>query len=1563
MTSDELQDRNTSIPDGLGPQRVHGSDSAVAHWLVECGRALGACAATVFSVSRDELTLRAAWGYPQFLCEQFQILPINAPYPLAETVRSESAIWLGSPSQWNARYPQMLVSHGHRRAWATLPIRDDGRVVGALGLSWAEPQEFTEDFRVRAQMAADDGARVLTAVASPLTFLQGGGEMGALIRSIDWSTTAAGPADSWPQSLRTVLSILLSSEHPIFVWWGPELVQFYNDGYRPILGSTKHPAAMGQRARECWSEIWDIIEPMIAKVLAGGSTYTHDGLLPLERHGFAEECYFDYAYSPIRDESSGVAGVFVACSETTARVLSERRLALLGAVSIAGNAAKDRLHACRELASILDGACADVPFSLFYLRSERSSSFRLLASHGVEPAFASEAEPELFRFFDDASKHDTEIDLGELSPGWQQIVARPWPDFARRALVLPLGASAADGTPRGFLVAGLSPRLVADERYRQFLHLLGGHIATALANIDEREHERHRARELAAIDRAKTAFFNNVSHEFRTPLTLMLGPLDELRAVTSNEDARRDDLDILYRNTQRLSKLVNSLLDFSRVEASRVEPSYQAADLSALTAGLARTFQHATDRAGLGLLIDCPPLDEPVFVDVSMWEKIVLNLLSNAFKFTFEGSIGVRVALSGSTAELTVFDTGIGIAPENLPRLFERFHRVEGARSRSHEGTGIGLALVHELVQMHTGEVDAQSEVGKGTTFTVRVPRGASHVPSDRVRREPDPAFVVSQAYAEEALRWLTPSRSSRPPPPELANEREGSSRPLILFADDNADMRSYVSRLLSDRWGVEAVEDGEAALAAVRRKQPDLVLADVMMPRLDGISLLRALRADPATSAIPVVLLSARAGEEAAHESLGDGADDYIVKPFDARDLIVRVAARLASSGATRELRRAQEELQETHQHVRLATEASGVGIWQWNVVTNHICWDAQMFAIYGVAPTSDGVVPYTAWSTAVLPEHLAEQEAALQATVRARGRGEREFRIRRANDGALRDIEAVEVVRTDARGEAQWVIGTNLDVTERTRAEVSLRESEQRLRMALEASSTGLWLWDVRTNGVTWSPECYAIFQVPKESFAGTADAFFGLVHEDDLALVESAVRAAIDANTLYECEFRVVRPNGEAVWVANRGRANYDDDGQALEMLGTVTDISFRKATEESLKLADRRKDEFLATLAHELRNPLAPIRTGLAILASPSAAERGSIDTPQVLGMMERQLGHLVNLVDDLLDLSRIRTGKIALRNERLTAAEVIEAAFEACRAALDAKEQALSVELPPSPLRLIGDRTRLVQVLCNLLMNAAKYSDRGSNIRIVAALDGGSIVIRVIDKGIGIAPELMASIWDLFTQVRDTLDKAQGGLGIGLSLVKKLVELHGGTVSAESAGIGCGSAFSVTLPAADGDVEAAPCAEAVRRPTESPVESHAHALRVLIVDDNVDGAEMLAMLLSALGYETSLAHDGSSAIKAFSTFRPDMMVLDIGLPDIDGYEVCRRLRAEADAENTVVVAMTGWGGPDDKQKATTAGFDLHLTKPVDMGSLKQLVSTLAHCSQPKARRSMAASFRS
>jgi signal transduction histidine kinase len=766
-------------------------------------------------------------------------------------------------------------------------------------------------------------------------WVRGGGALGKLVREFDWTKTPLGAVEEWPQSLKTVVRVLLTSRFAMWMSWGPELTFLYNDDYARMTLGKKHPWALGKPSQEVWKEIWGDIGPRIQRVLdTGEATWDEALLLFLERSGYREETYHTFSYSPLSGDDGKVAGHLCVVTEETDRVIGERRLKTLRSLAgeLNGTITEEDVVAC--IARCLGKNQKDLPFTLLYLFTEDGSEARLVCQTGIaegHPA-APKSTPlteknQPWPISDLLTGKDSII-VENLLERFESVPSGSWDKPPWRALLLPI-TSQGQEKPAGVIVAALNPFRSLDVSYAGFINLVAGQIAAGVANARAYFAEKKRAEALAEIDRAKTAFFSNVSHEFRTPLTLMLGPLDDLlaRSQTHLSPMAKGQLDLVSRNGARLLRLVNTLLDFARLEAGRVQAVYQATDLASFTSELASVFRSATDKAGLRLVVHCSNLGETVYVDRDMWEKIVLNLISNAFKFTFEGEIAVSVHRSENIAELRVRDTGVGIPAEAIPRLFERFNRVPNMPSRTHEGSGIGLALVHELVKLHGGSVSVESTVGQGSTFVVSIPFGQDHLASGQIggSRSLSSTAVGAEPFVEEALRWLPDSTPAADEisfmhdellPVPCSPVSQAAARARVLIADDNSDMRQYLARLLSEQYEVETVADGQAAIQSAHKHPPDLIVSDIMMPIVDGYELLKALRSDERTRTIPVVLLSARAGEESRVEGMLAGADDYLIKPFSARELLARVSGRLEIARLQREselqLRVSQAELEQ---------------------------------------------------------------------------------------------------------------------------------------------------------------------------------------------------------------------------------------------------------------------------------------------------------------------------------------------------------------------------------------------------------------------------------------------------------------------------------------------------------------------------------------------------------------------------------------------------------------------------------------------------------------------------
>ncbi|MBD2208818.1 response regulator [Nostoc linckia FACHB-104] len=792
---------------------------------------------------------------------------------------------------------------------------------------------------------------------------------------------------------------------------------------------------------------------------------------------------------------------------------------------------------------------------------------------------------------------------------------------------------------------------------------------------------------------------------------------------------------------------------------------------------------------------------------------------------------------------LLVKDTGIGIPNEELSNLFKRFHRIKGSQGRSFEGSGIGLSLVWEIVELHHGKVSVTSVLGGGSCFTVTIPTGCDHLPTESLRASrPSPSTALGATpYVEEARRWLMQEageQESRGDKGDVDAKRLPDSvedvitylsvdkTARILLADDNADMRDYLKRFLSDYYQVETVGDGNAALNAVRKNPPDLVLTDVMMPQMDGFELLRSLRSDPQTQDIPIILLSARAGEESRIEGLAAGADDYIVKPFSARELLARVEASLKLS----QLRQG-----------------------------------AQ----------------------------LREQSLRMQA------------------EAALSDRQKIEA---------------------------SLRESEERFRQMAETIESVFWLSDVTEKKLLYvSPAYEQVWGRSCESVYQDLGSWIETIHPEDRDLVLKATEKCI-TNYNHTEEYRIILPDGTIRWIRDRGFLVQDGEGKPYRIAGVADDISERKqveqereqlllrerATREEAERANRIKDDFLAVLSHELRSPLNPILGWSKLLQngklSPSA-------TAGALATIERNAKLQVQLIDDLLDISRILRGKLVLNAIPVDLCSIISSALETVRLAAEAKSLEIHTNITPK-VSVIGDATRLQQVVWNMLSNAVKFTPSGGKIEVGLTCVGTNAQIQVRDTGKGISAEFLPYVFEHFQQEDGSTTRQFGGLGLGLAIVRQLVELHGGTVAVDSPGEGQGATFTVYIPLAT-NVLPTPALPALEQQTVN-----LEGINILVVDDEPDSREFLSFVLTQQQATVTTVASGAEALKVLAAAAPDLLISDIGMPEMDGYMLMQTIRTSQPDKFLPAIALTAYAGELNQQKAIAAGFHRHIVKPID-----------------------------
>ena len=1016
-------------------------------------------------------------------------------------------------------------------------------------------------------------------------------EMSKRIESYDWSASAVGAPQTWSPALQTIVAVALASRFPVVFWWGPKFVQFYNDSYVPLIG-IKHPEALGQSAFETWAEVWDVIGPQLESIYAGGpGTWNEDLMLGLKRYGFIEETYFTFSYSPVADASAagGIGGVYCTVQETTEKVIGERRMRLLGDLAAHGSIVKTVDDACDFAVKTLQAYDKDVPFSMLYLCGSDGTTRLAAASFeagvpasadglafGGERAFE-KSEPLAIRLIENAGAAVKGLPHG------------PWPEAARRALTVAIPGSGPHEVA-GYLVAGISARLRFTERMADFFRLAASQIGRSLAAARAYDEERRRAEALAEIDRAKNVFFSNVSHEFRTPLTLMLGPLADL--VKGADDNARPLLEVAQRNALRLLKLVNTLLEFSRLEAGRAEPAFVETDLARVTADLCSAFRSAIEHAGLHFAVDLR-LDRPVAVDQAMWEKIVLNLLSNALKFTLSGEIRVTLREAGKYAELCVADTGSGIPDEDLPHVFERFRRVRVAHARSMEGSGIGLALAKDLVEIHGGSIGVKSTVGSGTEFRVRIPMQQQSVPSAPRARLPADAKaseIVAQ-YLADVESATGAGTAGRDRPPHFASARVQGR---ILLVDDNADLRDYVCGILQRRYAVTAVKDGAQAWRELQTGQYDLVLSDVMMPEVDGLELLARVRSDEKLATLPFILLSARAGEEAAVEGLERGADDYIAKPFSAEQILARTDAVMRQTSRREralrsELRRWFERPGALPGETMLRAFADQLPI----MVYQHDADGALSYANNAWHQTLR--LPYEAqsytlegWKRVIHPEDLDRVLSAVQGALETRSAYELDYRLKPSDapgEDAYRWYTARAVPQFDSNGEFQGWVGSIIDFhdsLQRERAERALVEAaakgERDFRALADTIPVIVWTADA-SGWIDWYNSRWYEFtgQTPEQAAGWGWQAAH---HPDDFPRVMQEWPESIATGNAFEMEFRLRRADGSFHYVLTRAIPVRDERGRIVRWYGSNIDIQPQKeAMERTRRIAETIQGVFL------------------------------------------------------------------------------------------------------------------------------------------------------------------------------------------------------------------------------------------------------------------------------------------------------------------------------------------------------------------------------------------------
>ena len=1178
-------------------------------------------------------------------------------------------------------------------------------------------------------------------------WLTSGGEMGKLIRVMDWSRTPVGPIELWPQSLKTAVNILLNSRHPMFIWWGRELTNIYNDAHMPMLGA-RHPQALGRSAPNVWADVWPVVGPQAEVVMREcRATCNESILLVMERHGYTEEAYFTFSYSPAPDDAGSVGGVFCAVTENTARVLDERRLKTLrdlGERSLAE--AKTVEQACRVAAVTLADNLHDFPFALIYLLDEDGKRARLCETVNLPAGTKASPATVTVGSGDDGWNFSRVIETSQsqivedLEKRFGRLPAGPWADdWAKRALALPLAKTGAQELPAGFLVAGTSPRLAFNDDYRSFLDLAAGQIAKAISNARAYEEERKRAEALAEIDRAKTVRLSNVSHEFRTPLTLQaedaIGQLASI--VESSDDAI-------------VSKDLNGVI-------------------MSWNKGAEKLFGYAAEEViGKSLMILIPP-------DRADEETRILESVRRGEKIDHYET--VRRRKDGALVKISLTVSPI----------------------RDKEGAVIGASKIAR-------DINERKQVEQALAESARQQR-ALYLLADHLHRAQSLDDVYNAAL-DAILDALQCDRAS------------------ILLFDDAGVMRFAGWRDLSE--GYRKAVEGHSPWKPDEKYPEPICLNDVDVAEIDD-SLKAVVKAEGigAVAFIPLVSRGKLIGKFMT----------YFNAPHVISDDEIALSLTIARQLAFGIERKRGEEL-----------------LWQ---------KAAQLTLITNTAP--------------VFMAHCDAQA-----------------RFKFVN-----------------KPYAERFGLTPEDCIGKRFSEVVGAEAYESLRQYIEVALSG-------------EPVDFEV-EVP---YAAIGRRFM---------------------HSSYAPEF--------------------DANGKVVGFVAAITDVSERKKTEEEIarllteeqaarevaEQATRAKDEFLALVSHELRSPLNAMLGWNRLLRS----QRG--DDPEIAKVtetVERSGKAQLQLIEDLLDSARIITGKMKLEFQPVEPVAVISAALDTVRPAADSKGIVVTTDLDPEAGQITGDPNRLQQVVWNLVSNAIKFTPSGGRVRVELRRGGSGVQIVVDDTGEGINPDLLPYVFDRFKQSGSESSLRYGGLGLGLPLVKHLVELHGGSVAVESPGAGQGATFIVNLPvrAVKGDSgiekqeEAAIDRRAGRRPRTAKIEG----VRALVVDDEAGARELLVATLEQYGLLVMGVDSTAAALAALESqfgdqaSEPfDILISDIRMPGADGYELIQRVRAHADERVSRIraIALTAYARTEDRKRALRAGFQMHVPKPVDEEELTTVIAAL------------------
>ncbi|CAG8540921.1 6752_t:CDS:10 [Paraglomus occultum] len=1289
--------------------------------------------------------------------------------------------------------------------------------------------------------------------------LDGEQSVAEIVRNFDWASTPLGPMDSWPRWLKILTDLCLNAVFPMVLFIGHDRIFIYNQMWIQII-QANHPC-IGTSATHTYSELRDVLVPIFELTLKGQGQYSEDCCMPLIRSGYKEEAYFSYSHSPLYTDTGEIGGTVAFAHETTKSNQNDD-----------GVAKRARLEATTFDNDLVCVKKADGTEEYMYIHGQSSRDI----------------PDDLLKTPDVIVMPDSEGDIVHLDSYSTNAV--PWPveramcssgnviiqlpDESRTLLCPVTSISGGKDVLTAVMICGINKHRALDKDYEEFFQLIVKHVSFVFTNAVLRKEEQRQRNMLAELDRQKIAFFENISHSLRSPLTLMLSPLEEGIELCPKKSPVLNYLKLIQNNYRRLLSLINSLLQFAHIEAGRIHACFCATNIAKLTVELAASFESMAKALGLYYKLDIPSdeelcqINQKMFLDQDMYEKILFNLCSNAFNYTQTGGVTVRLLVERNGNKegvvLEVSDTGVGIADNHLSNIFQRFYRVESQQSRSHyEGTGIGLALVKEFVTRHGGEISVKSQLNVGSTFRVWLPSGSDHLPRKQVylKSKRDESKLNAEyreqinlninLYLYECMQRVRESESSSPQTSEgdyqhspmqidyeslsftsspRADERSAlrmkpsdvefeATRKYILVVDDNADMRNYLNTLIEKQFACICAADGYEALKIVRNSQrlPDLILSDVMMPNMDGFELLKALRGNPATQAIPVILLSARSGE-ASIEGLEKGADDYIIKPFNARELMARIHVNLKLSHVRRQLMAEQQHQLEIKQLLFTISNKIHSG--------------------FGIQETLDTAVSeikkVLICDSLLIIQDISENESIGGKVMAA----------------SLSPMDnSIEIVGRIFHEEQQQT-ETTTDFSPATNPRLLLHHCDGHIEP------------DSLLSDITSCSDCESKVLNQRVSFLSAAIYLKSSPWGWIIAYRQPYHKwTESETNFLHQVSNQISLAISHAILVEKK-----------LKQEAQV------KAIEET----NRTKGQILAGTSHELRNLLGTITGAL------SAFEGTQLTAEQqdMVEVMSRASDVVMSVVNDILDTAKLDAQKLTLINRVFDLWALVEKTVTTFGERVGAKELELIVLYDPETLSryVKTDPERLQQVIMNLLSNAIKFTDNGEIVIKLSIRNGEDMMVddnpdsnkllcvEVSDTGVGIDPASIKHIWENFSQGDASMTRGRDGTGLGLSLCKSLVELNGGKIGVDSK-IGIGSKFWFTWIIEDTSLSSIP--KLPSRDDRSNLQGQPnHARNVLIIDPVETARSAYATLIKGSVEKVYTYADCTRALEAAKKHKKD-----------------------------------------------------------------------------------------